>query len=351
MTASYVVDVEGIRYRDCVRPFALCALYIALSTALIRYNKFLMNEARFPFSMTLTAIHMSVSSLCCLVFYLAKPSMFPGLASTQGKRLELSGWFAPIGLAFAISLYTSNQAYLYCNVSFLQFLKQGNVIVAFLMSCAVGLQVLNRVRVAVLLWVIAGSVMSVSGEMHFQLIGFIFQVVSQLAECSRVVMGEFVLNHNSLKLDPLSYTMFAAPTCLVVLIVGNACTWKPEVVHALATWWHHVLPNALLAFSLNVVVAAVIKEVSAVGFVLSGVVKDITLVVMSCVAFREVVTPQQVLGFSVSLTGVFFWSALKVAPESGAVALAERLLGLPGRGSGGAKAPDETTALTRPSRV
>jgi len=326
-----------------LKTLVLCLSYIAVSSCLIRFNKYLMHPDRFPFSMALTAIHMLVSSTLCTVFYLLKPSAFPGMANTEGKRMLVLSWFVPIGLTFAIALYTSNQAYLYCNVSFLQFMKEGNVIITFLLSCAAGLQMMNRVRAAIILWIIAGSSMAVSGEIHFVVVGFIFQLVSQMAECSRAVMGEFVLSGGGLKLDPLSYTMFIAPTCLSVLVVGLALGWDTRIPSAVHTWQWYLLPNALLAFVLNILVAAIIKEVSAVGFILTGVCKDICIVLFSCLFFKEVVTPPQCAGFAVTLAGVFFWSYLKVCPDSKPARFAESLLGMPQV----PKAPTENTSLVK----
>lgn len=325
---------------------SLCISYICVSAMLIRFNKFLMHEDRFPFAMALTSIHMLFCSSCCVLLYLAMPSVFVGLASCKGKRLELTGWFAAIGLAFAISLYTSNQAYLYSNVAFLQFMKEGNVIITFCMSCAVGLQVLNRVRCAVVLWVIVGSTLAVRGEVHFAVLGFAFQILSQFAECSRLVMGELLFRNKSMKLDPLTYTLIVAPACLVALLAGSACTWSAEVPAALAKWWPYLLPNAALAFVLNVLVAVLIKETSAVGLILSGIVKDIGLVFFSWAFFGELVTPCQFVSFAVTLSGVGFWSYMKVAPDAPAVAFAERLLCLPD-----SRAPSETTALLAASKA
>jgi len=312
-----------------VKAVVLCCAYIAVSSVLIRFNKFLMHEDRFPFSMALTSMHMLVSFCLCLVFYMLRPSSFPGMANTEGKKLLVLTWFVPIGITFAIALYASNQAYLYCAVTFLQFMKEGNMIIAFLLSCAVGLQVLSRVRAAIILWIMAGSLMAVSGEIKFVFVGFAFQLVSQLAECSRAVMGEFVLSGAGLKLDPLSYTMFVAPTCLLVLIVGTAVTWDPRIPAAFLAWRSYILPNALLAFVLNVLMAATIKEVSAMGFILAGGCKDIVIVLFSWMFFGEQVTGQQCLGFTVALTGVFYWSYLKANPSSDTARFAERLLGMP----------------------
>mmetsp|Transcript_53113 Transcript_53113/g.137387 ORF Transcript_53113/g.137387 Transcript_53113/m.137387 type:complete len:350 (-) Transcript_53113:157-1206(-) len=326
---------------DIIKRLSLCAAYIVVSASLIRFNKYLMTKDRFPYSMFLTACHMSVSFSLCLLLYLFKPAAFPGVANSEGKKVLVMKWMAPIGITFAASLFCSNQAYMYCSVTFLQFMKEGNVIIAFLMSCAAGLQAMNRVRCAIIAWIIAGSAMAVSGEVNFVFVGFVYQLISQLAECSRAVMGEVVLSGGGLKLDPLSYTLFVAPACLAVLVGGIIATWDPAIPGALATWWPYVLPNALLAFVLNMLVATIIKEMSAVGFILAGVCKDIALVLFSAVVFAEVVTAHQCFGFMVALGGVFFWSFLRASPDSQAAMLAARLLQMPPE----SKMPNENTVL------
>lgn len=312
-----------------LRKLMLCVAYILVSSLLIRFNKYLMDPQHFPFSMALTAMHMAMSMLLCSIFYMVRPSAFPAMATTEGKRMEVVKWFIPIGMAFAMALYFSNRAYTYCNVTFLQFMKEANVIITFLISCAVGLQLMNRVRLAVIVWVITGSCLAVTGEVHFVMIGFILQAASQIAECSRAVMGEWVLSGGDLKLDPLTYTLFTAPICLVVLLVGNFFAWDPLIPERAGQLWHLLIPNASLAFLLNVLVAALIKETSAVGFILTGVVKDVFVVVASAIVWREVVTPPQAVGFTITLTGIFYWSFLKASPKHPAVTGFERFLGLP----------------------
>mmetsp|Transcript_70915 Transcript_70915/g.148341 ORF Transcript_70915/g.148341 Transcript_70915/m.148341 type:complete len:352 (-) Transcript_70915:82-1137(-) len=329
------------------RNLIVCLLYIAVSATIIRYNKFLMSEDRFPHSMFLTSCHMGVSFVCCSLIYLVRPDLLPGIQRCEGQKMTVLKYMVPIGAAFAVSLYASNQAYMYCSVSFLQFMKEGNIILALLLSCALGLQVITRTRIFVIFWIMLGASMAVSGEMHFAWIGFFFQLVSQCAECSRNVLGEVVLSGSDLKLDPLSYTLFVAPTCLLVLIVGTITTWSPDILVDLGKWWHYVLPNAFLAFALNIVVAFTIKEISAVGFVLAGVCKDICIVLISCMFFGEQVTAKQILGFVVAASGVFFWSYMRVAPSTQAVQLLNDLLMTPKEN----KEPNEKTSLRESNKV
>merc|ERR1740123_1526143 len=203
----------GPDFTAVMRKIAICIAYIATSTALIRFNKHMMHKDIFPFSLALSAIHMIFSTVLCGLLYAVKPSMFPAMDRVRDQRLELTKWFIPIGAFFAVMLYGSNQAYMYCSVALLQFMKEANVMIVFLISCAVGLQIMNRLRFALIVWVIVGATISVSGDLQFSLVGIAFQAFSQVAECARIVLGEFVLSGR--KFDPLSYTFFVAPTCFV----------------------------------------------------------------------------------------------------------------------------------------
>jgi len=308
---------------------AVCLTYIATSAALIRFNKYLVAHERFPYPMALSAIHMACALFLCSGFYLMRPSAFHSMASTEGKRRSLLSWFTPIGFTFAISLYSSNRAYMFANVTFLQFMKEGNVVITFLISCAAGLQAMNRVKFANILWISVFAALCVGGELNFVWMGFALQLLSQVAECSRVVLGECVLSGSSLKLDPLTYTLFAAPICLAVLLLGNYVSWDPAIIPRAVQLWHLLLPNAMLAFVLNLLVTIMVKEVSAVGAILTGVVKDICLVLLSAVAFGEAVTRQQMCCFVFILVGILFWSTSKLMPKHPAVRWVEDQMGLP----------------------
>merc|ERR1719229_1143124 len=243
--------------------------------------------------MMLTAMHMLASMVLCSLVLLTRPSAMPGVEKSKGQMGQLMKYLCPIGFLFAIMLYGSNRAYLYCSVAFLQFMKEANVVLVFTFSALAGLQFFNRQRVVVIAWVILGSSLCVHGELNFVFIGFMLQGVSQFAECARAVVAELVLTGSEFKLDPLSYTFFMAPVCLVVLGIGNIITWDKSVMTGLAVWWPYLIPNACLAFCLNVMIAQVIKETSAVGFIITGVVKDVALVVFSSAVFHDTISSKQ----------------------------------------------------------
>jgi drug/metabolite transporter (DMT)-like permease len=323
--ADEVVKVD-FSYARMAKVIGMCFMYIVISGGLINFNKYLMQKGHFPHSMQLTACHMIGSIFLASLGYLIFPSMFPGMERTRGKKLQVYKWLVPIGCLFAIMLYGSNRAYMYCSVAFLQFMKEANVVLVFTFSCIVGLQQMNRQRLFVIAWVILGGSLCVSGELHFAVIGFVCQLFAQLAECARVVAAEIVLN-GDLKLDPLTYTLLVAPVCLVVLVIGSIITWTPAVAHDFAQTWPLIIPNACLAFILNVWIALVIKETSAVGFIVTGIIKDIVLVVFSSILFHDAISAKQWGCFAITISGVFFWSFMKVRPEHPIVKTFDKMLG------------------------
>jgi len=306
-----------------LRTAVLCIVYILVSAVLIEYNKFLMRPDRFPHAMALACVHMFSTFVLCNAYYQIRPDSYPAMQQTEGKRLQLLVWFCPLAVLFAIGLYCSNQAYVYSSPAFLQFMKEGNLVLVFVLSCAVGLQLCTRARFVNVVWILVGASMSVGGQVDFVLAGFVYQFISQFGECGKNVMGDWMMKSH-LKLDALTYTMFLSPMCLVVLLIGAALTWEAEILTDFAAQWMYLIPNGCLAFTMNVAVSMLIKECSALAFVLAGLVKDAVIVVLGALYMGEIVVEQQYVGFVVCLTGVFFWSYCRVDPHAPAVIYFQR---------------------------
>eukprot|EP00448_Togula_jolla_P008315 CAMPEP_0170607832 /NCGR_PEP_ID=MMETSP0224-20130122/21261_1 /TAXON_ID=285029 /ORGANISM="Togula jolla, Strain CCCM 725" /LENGTH=337 /DNA_ID=CAMNT_0010933017 /DNA_START=62 /DNA_END=1075 /DNA_ORIENTATION=- len=288
-------------------------LYITVSSGLVGYNKFLLQV--FPYPLQLTALHMLSCSLMSVLTFALMPGLFPAMKELDGRKVELLKYFLPVGACFSGAMYFSNSAYLYCSVAFLQYMKESTVLLPFLFYCAVGMQRMDRVKAVVVMWILLGSWMCIRGETNFILIGLFVQAIAQFAECSKNILGEYLMSNTNFKLDPMTYTMFIAPVSLIFLSVGVAMTWTPDVAAALMANWHYLLPNMVLAFLLNVIIAIVLKHCSAVGVIMAGISKDILLVVASEQIFRDPVTLQQSIGFAITLAGCATWSVLRLMPS------------------------------------
>lgn len=300
------------------------AVYIAVSASLITFNKYLMHEDRFPHAKALAAIHMFVTCSVSLILYKIAPSLYPTMGKAKENWRIVMKYLVPLGVLFALALYCSNKAYMYCSVSFLQFCKESNVALAFALSCAIGLQQFSWKKTAVLAVVIMGCSLCAHGELNFSMVGFLLQITSQFAECTKNIIGEVVMSGSGLKLDVLTYVSFQAPCSLVPLLIANVLAWDPGVVPAFQAHWPMVLLNALNAFFLNLVIATTLKRLSTVAFVIIGIVKDSVIVASSSFIFGDYISQEQLLGFLVTMTGIASWGYLKAQEHAENAKLMER---------------------------
>eukprot|EP00439_Symbiodinium_sp_Y106_P004565 s1598_g1.t1 len=271
--------------------------YILISASLIAFNKYLMNVERFPHPKAMTAMHMLMTSVMSLLLYTAAPSLYPTMGKARENWRALLQYILPLGMLFALALYCSNRAYLYSSVAFLQFCKEGNVALIFAMSCALGLQAFSWTKVAILSIVVMGCSLCAHGEINFVWMGFMLQITSQFAECSKNLIGEVVMTGAGMKLDVLTFVMFQAPCSLVPLLISVVISWEPVVWTDFSSHWPMIMLNALNAFALNLIIATALKRLSAVAFVIIGIVKDSVIVATSSFVFGEHISTQQQIGF------------------------------------------------------
>ncbi|CAE8642645.1 unnamed protein product [Polarella glacialis] len=301
-----------------MQTLAISGAWVAVSTSLICFNKYLMQPGRFPHALFLTTVHLAVSTAMSLLLYTAAPSLFPSMQRAKEDYKTVLKYIAPLGMLLALALYCSNSAYLYSSVAFLQFCKEGNIAIVFAMSCALGLQVFSWTKLAILSVVIAGCSICATGESNFVLMGFLLQITSQLSECSKNIISEIVMTGAGLKLDVLTFVMFQAPCCLVYLLAAAVVKYTPEVGQDFCAIWPLLLANALNAFVLNVLIALALKKLSTMSCVIIGVVKDIVLVLCSFLVFGSPISQVQFAGFSVIIAGIALWSRLKLQEQSAA---------------------------------
>merc|ERR1719159_27020 len=145
-------------------------------------------------------------------------------------------------------------------------MKQANVAVIYTFSVICGLDALRRCSTMLLACTVFGTFLTVRGELQFQLLGFILQVGSSLAEASKVI-AQGLLMSGSAKLDPLTLVLFMAPSCLLAIVLPFiAVEANSEMFVQYMKYFPMILANAMVAFSLHVVVAFCIKQFSPVGY-------------------------------------------------------------------------------------
>lgn len=285
-----------------------------------------MHKQRFPYATSLVFIHTSTSSLfvgVCWLIHRSIPndagffaSLPQALADSSIKAKVLS-----LGGLFSVQLVCSNAAYLYSSVVFIQMMKEGNLPLVYLLSACVALEAFHAQRIGVLIGIVFATLITIQGELHFTWSGFSIQGLGQIFEVCRIVLQAVVLTSNGLSLDVLTYLLFVMPACAVtlagilafdafVLNIGIVC----PTFDVILAWWPQLMGSALLAVGLNFSTALVVKHASAVGLVLSGIVKDTAIVVCGAYFLGESITNVQIIGFLLQISGILVYSLMKVYP-------------------------------------
>jgi len=316
--------------QDVAYVAGLAVCYMAISSGLITFNKYLMHDGRFPYAITIGLLHMSSSFTFNLVLFLVCPSLYPSLTDPR-QRVDINRELVlrimlPIAGCFAAQLVLSNVAYLYSSVAFLQMMKQSNVVLVYLFSLALSLEQFCWKRSGVLLFIVGATALTVNGEIHFSYFGFTVQGASMLCEGLKLTLQSYSLSSAGRRLDALTYVLLVSPMVLSVLgamVLGLQVAWPscPEALqlppwHVVVQYKWLLIGNGMLAFAMNVSHALFIKNSSAITFILTGVVmKDVVIVSVASVVLGELLSGAQVLGFGMQLFGIFLWSMMKAAPQ------------------------------------
>lgn len=291
-----------------LHPAFYIALWIALSSSVILFNKWVLSTAKFNFPLFLTTWHMVFATamtqgLAKFTTILDSRHKVPMTPSTYVRAI------VPIGIMFSLSLICGNLAYLYLSVSFIQMLKATNAVVTLFATWAFGIAPANFKTLGNVAIIVVGVVIASFGEIKFDMLGFLIQCGGIIFEALRLVMVQRLLSSAEFKMDPLVSLYYYAPACAVTNGIVTLFTDVPRMtmtdIYSLGIMT--LIANALVAFLLNASVVLLIGKTSAVVLTMAGILKDILLVCASMMIFRDPVTPQQFFGYSIALAGLVYY--------------------------------------------
>lgn len=289
-------------------PAVYIGTWIALSSSVIVFNKWILDTKKFHFPIFLTTWHLVFAT--CMTQFLAR---FTTILDSR-KKVPMTGRvylraIVPIGVFFSLSLICGNQTYLYLSVAFIQMLKATTPVAVLLATWALGVAPPNMKTLGNVSFIVIGVVIASLGEIKFVMIGFLFQCGGIIFEAIRLVMVQRLLSSAEFKMDPLVSLYYFAPACAIMN--GFICLFtefprmQMDDIHRVGSFT--LLCNALIAFLLNVSVVFLIGKTSSLVLTLSGVLKDILLVFASMFLFGDPVTLIQAFGYGIALAGLVYY--------------------------------------------
>ncbi|CAL5346767.1 hypothetical protein CsSME_00032928 [Camellia sinensis var. sinensis] len=287
-------------------------IYIILSSGVILYNKWVLSPKyfNFPFPITLTMIHMGFSGV--VAFFLVR--VFKVVSPVKMTFEIYATCVIPISAFFASSLWFGNTAYLHISVAFIQMLKALMPVATFVMAVLCGTDKLRWDVFLNMVLVSVGVVVSSYGEIHFNVVGTVYQVTGIFAEALRLVLTQVLLQKKGLTLNPITSLYYIAPCSFMFLFVPWFFLENPgmEVSQIQFNFWIF-FSNAICALALNFSIFLVIGRTGAVTIRVAGVLKDWILIALSTVVFPEsTITGLNIIGYAIALCGVVMYNYLKV---------------------------------------
>eukprot|EP00600_Ochromonadales_sp_CCMP1393_P004573 CAMPEP_0174969650 /NCGR_PEP_ID=MMETSP0004_2-20121128/8896_1 /TAXON_ID=420556 /ORGANISM="Ochromonas sp., Strain CCMP1393" /LENGTH=421 /DNA_ID=CAMNT_0016219195 /DNA_START=1 /DNA_END=1266 /DNA_ORIENTATION=- len=288
-------------------------IWITLGISMILYNKMLLTTWGFRFPFFLTCWHNIASTILTQILS-RTTNILTGVSEGKVGRKDYLTKIVPTAFFFAGGLVLGNKAYQYISLGYIQMIKAFTPVPLLLMSFMIGRESVSIVQLGIVLVVSSGVLLSSVGELNFSLIGFVIQIFAVLSDCTRMLLMESLVK--DLGLDSLSLLYYQAPTAALFIGFGFAVFEAPSFHMDILTpnMLILLLFNGLLAFSLNVAVIYLISGTSAVVIAVVGPLKDILIVMISVGLFHAPVTITQLVGFSISLFGLYLFRSFKNDP-------------------------------------
>ncbi|KAG6037415.1 hypothetical protein E4U41_005152 [Claviceps citrina] len=294
--------------RSAVPPVFYVIIWIAFSSSVILFNKWVLDTLNFRYPVILTTYHLTFATVVTQLM-----ARFTSLLDGR-KTVKMTGRVylravVPIGLFFSLSLICGNLTYLYLSVAFIQMLKATTPVAVLLAGWTLGVSQPNLKQFLNVSAIVVGVIVASIGELNFVLVGVLFQIGGVIFEALRLTMVQRLLSSADFKMDPLVSLYYFAPVCAVMNGVV-ALLWevpKVSMAEVYNVGLFTFFLNGLCAFMLNVSVVFLIGKTSAVVLTLCGVLKDIMLVVASMIIWGTPVSPLQFFGYSIALGGMVYY--------------------------------------------
>ncbi|RCI13264.1 hypothetical protein L249_1191, partial [Ophiocordyceps polyrhachis-furcata BCC 54312] len=216
----------------------------------------------------------------------------------------------PIGIFYSGSLMLSNMSYLHLSVAFIQMLKAASPIATLLMSWAWGVADPSLGAFINIVVIVVGAALSSLGDVSFSLYGFSTQVGAIVFEAVRIVMIQHLLSDGGFHIQPLVGLYYYAPICAVFTFLFALKTEFALLdVDAIKSLGFGVLfLNAAIAFMVNVTSVLAIKRTSGLVMTLTGISKNVALIIVSAAIWHTYISPLQAAGYTITLIGLFQYS-------------------------------------------
>ncbi|XP_024516719.1 UDP-galactose transporter 1 isoform X2 [Selaginella moellendorffii] len=254
-------------------------------------NKWIFQILEFKFPLTVTIIHLVVSSV--------------GAFINRAQRI------LPMSLVFCLNIVLGNVSLKYIPVSFMQTVKSLTPATTLILQWLVWGKVFDRKVWLSLLPVVGGILLASLTELSFNTIGFFAAFFGCLVTSTKTILAERLLH--GFNFDSINTVYYMAPNaaavlCLVAPFVegGGVLRWIQEQ-ESLGMPLLVLVGSGVVAFCLNFSIFYVIQSTTALTFNVAGNLKVAVAIAVSWFVFRNPISVMNGIGCTITLLGCTFY--------------------------------------------
>lgn len=177
---------------------------------------------------------------------------------------------------------------------------------------------LTSVQVTIAVSIIAvGTAVASWGELAFSMLGFIIMVTSEFCEALKLAAMQYMLGN--LKLNLMEGIYYLTPAgflwmCFFILPLELSRMMDEGAADIVFANMPAFVLAATLGFFVNLLSYGVIQTTSSLTFKVLGQLKNVAVVVASCVIFGNRVSGLQALGYAIAIIGFALYNKAKSSP-------------------------------------
>ncbi|RIA92617.1 triose-phosphate transporter family-domain-containing protein [Glomus cerebriforme] len=189
-----------------------------------------------------------------------------------------------------------------------------------------GLEQPRLILIFIITVISLGVILTVAGETKFNLTGFLLVLGAAIVSGLRWSLTQMLLQKEEGMNNPVATLYYVSPIMFILMTILSLIFENP--FHVFNTSKHFedlgtgletfllMLLGGFLAFCMTIAEFALIKNTSTVTLSVAGISKEVVVISLSVLIYHDVLTPINLLGLVISISGIAGYNYYKIRKSS-----------------------------------
>ena len=323
---------NGSNFRNRIVVLAHVLAWYAFSIGLTFYNKWLFKTYGLDFPLSITVVHMCVTTFLSGVVRQVRLRWY-GTPAPRVPWHDMIYSISPAGVTGALDIGLSNMSLNLISITLYTMCKSTVIAWTLLAAFFFRLEKPSWPLCAVVAMISGGLVLFRAKEgVSFHSVGFFLVMSASALGGLRWVLTQLILHKEKERLalrHPVDTVYHVAP-CMAVTLLPFALVlegdelWSSPLVFAgsfsvLLSSLFTVFAGALLAFGLTISEFMLVNRTSGLALSVAGIVKEIATIIVAVLAMpnENALTALNVAGLALSIAGIAYYNHIKLNGAGG----------------------------------